>query len=151
MLITCPSCGATNRTPPGATAVRCGRCKTPLAMSTTPLTVGDANFAELVERSPMPVLLDFWAAWCGPCHMLAPTVDQLARELDGAVRVGKVNVDENPATADRFGVRSIPTMIIFRGGREVDRLVGVQPKTEILKRVHAVARAGGRAARGGTG
>src|SRR5205823_3867315 len=83
-----------------------------------------------VEQAPTPVLLDMWAAWCGPCRMLAPIVDELAGELAGRVKVGKLNVDENPSTAGRFGVRSIPTLLVLKGGREVDRIVGVVPKAE---------------------
>lgn len=115
----------------------CGKCKQPLAVSTHPVTVTDANFAEEVERSPLPVLLDMWAEWCGPCRMIAPAVEQLATELDGRVRVGKMNIDENPATPSRFGVRSIPTLLVFKDGREVDRLIGAMPKQEILRRLQA--------------
>ena len=143
-LVQCPSCGATNRVP--AAALRagrrpvCGKCKTPLAAATGPVTVTDANFAAEVEASPVPVLLDLWAAWCGPCRMLAPVVEELAGELAGRVKVGKLNVDENPSTAGRFGVRSIPTLLVLKGGREVDRIVGVVPKTEIARRLeHAIA------------
>ncbi len=138
-LLTCPSCGATNRIPslPPGRAIVCGKCKTPLDVSATtqPLHVTDRTFAEQVERRPTPVLLDLWAEWCGPCHMLAPTIDELSSELAGRVTVAKLNIDENPATADRFGVRSIPTLLVLKGGREVDRLVGVQPKQEILRRL----------------
>lgn len=152
MLITCPSCGVTNRVPEDAVGktFRCGRCKTPLSTARAPLTITSDNFAELVERSPVPVLLDLWADWCGPCRILAPTITQLAGELDGRVRVGKLNIDEHPAIADRFGVRSIPTLLILHGGREVDRLVGVQPKAEILRRVHGATTAGERTGRGGS-
>jgi len=143
--IKCPSCGATNRVPPTARPgqkIVCGKCKTPLdvssaASSSAPVTVTDATFAEQVERSPTPVLLDLWAEWCGPCHMLAPTIAQLASELNGRVKVAKLNIDENPTTANRFGVRSIPTLLVLKNGREVDRLVGVQPKQEILRRLQA--------------
>ena len=138
-LLKCPSCGATNRIPPlqPGRAVVCGKCKTSLEVSPTtqPLHVTDRTFAEQVERSPTPVLLDLWADWCGPCHMLAPTIDQLSSELAGRVTVAKLNIDENPATAGRFGVRSIPTLLVLKSGREVDRLVGVQPKQEILRRL----------------
>ena len=142
-LIHCPSCGATNRVSPErlrrGIAPICGRCKAPLsAGSAHPVTVTDASFASDVERSPLPVLLDLWAAWCGPCLMLAPVIEQLAGELAGRVRVAKLNIDENPATASRFGVRSIPTLIVFKDGREVDRIVGAHPKAEILRRVSAV-------------
>lgn len=137
-VLKCPSCGTMNRVPPlqpGRAAV-CGRCKTPLDVSASqPLHVTDSTFAEQIERSPTPVLLDLWADWCGPCHMLAPAIDELSNELAGRVRVAKLNIDENPETAERFGVRGIPTLLILKGGREVDRLVGVQPKQEILRRL----------------
>jgi len=81
------------------------------------------------------VLLDMWAPWCGPCRMIAPIVEQLASELAGRVKVGKLNVDENPSTAARFNARSIPTLLVLKGGREVERIVGVQPKAEIARRV----------------
>lgn len=101
----------------------------------------DATFAEVVERSPLPVLLDAWASWCAPCRMIAPVVEQLASELAGRVRVGKLDVDANPLVASRFGIRSIPTLLIMSGGREVDRIVGVVPKEEIVRRLERVAAA----------
>jgi thioredoxin 2 len=138
-LIRCPSCGATNRVPPekinqGLVPV-CGRCKTPLPAAAWPVSVTDATFADEVERSPLPVLLDLWAPWCGPCRMIAPVIEQLASEMAGKVRFAKLNVDENPATAARFHVGSIPTLLVLKGGREIDRLVGVQPKEEIARRL----------------
>ena len=141
-LITCPSCGTKNRLPPveaGRKAV-CGKCKTPLPDATGPIEVTDTTFASEVERSSTPVLLDLWADWCGPCHMLAPTIDQLSSEMSGRVKVAKLNIDENPGVANRFGVRSIPTLLVLKGGREVDRLVGVQPKQEIVRRLENVLR-----------
>ena len=143
-LIRCPSCGATNRVPrerlrAGARPV-CGRCKTELAAAASahPVTVTDANFASEVEASALPVLLDLWAAWCGPCRMIAPVVEQLAAEMAGRVKVAKLNVDDSPRAAERFNVRSIPTLLIFKNGREVDRLVGALPKQEILRHLQAV-------------
>ena len=137
-LIRCPSCGATNRLSVDAIVLGrkavCGRCKTPLAAA-TPVTVSDATFAAEVDRSPLPVLVDLWAPWCGPCRTVSPIVDQLAAELAGRVRVAKMNVDDNPATSSRFGVRSIPTLLVIKDGREVDRIVGVQPKPAILGRL----------------
>jgi thioredoxin 2 len=136
-LITCPSCGTTNRLPPvgaGRKAI-CGKCKTPLPDRAHPIEVTDTTFASEVERSDTPVLLDLWADWCGPCHMLAPTIDQLSSEMSGRVKVAKLNIDENPGIANRYGVRSIPTLLVLKAGREVDRLVGVQPKQEIVRRL----------------
>jgi len=140
-MIVCPACGATNRVPGDKVAQGlapvCGKCKTPLPMG-KPQPVTGASFAQDVERSPVPVLVDAWAPWCGPCHMIAPVIDQLATELAGRVRVVKLNVDDNPRTAARFDLRSIPTLLVLKDGREIDRLVGVQPKQEIMRRLGKV-------------
>jgi thioredoxin 2 len=138
--IRCSSCGATNRVPRDkleqGLMPKCGRCKQPLrGAAAVPLIVSDATFATEVERSPLPVLVDAWAAWCGPCRMIAPAIEELAAELAGLVRVAKLNVDENPATASRFDIRSIPTLLVIAGGREVDRIVGAQPKHAIRARL----------------
>ena len=138
----CAACGTANRVP--RTKLRegqrpvCGRCKAALLGDGRPITVTDTSFGTTVAASAIPVLLDMWAPWCGPCRTVGPIVDQLAGELAGRVRVGKLNVDENPVTASRFGVRSIPTLLILRGGREVDRIVGAVPKQEIVRRLDAV-------------
>ena len=142
-LVRCPSCGATNRVPlekigKGLQPV-CGRCKTALPFENRPVKVTDANFAAEVEGSPLPVLLDMWAPWCGPCVMVAPVIEELAAEMAGRVRVAKLNVDENPATAARFGVQSIPMLLLLKGGRELDRIVGVQSKAAIVQRIERVA------------
>jgi thioredoxin 2 len=142
-LIRCTNCGATNRVQPaqlgGTRKAICGRCKTPLPVSGGTITVTDASFAADVEQSPLPVLLDMWAPWCGPCRMVAPIVEELAAEMAGRVRVGKMNVDENPVTSERFNVRSIPTLLVFKQGREVDRIVGLQPKQAIAQRLARLA------------
>ena len=138
-LLRCPSCGAMNRVPSEKLAQGlqpvCGRCKKPLVANSHPVSITDASFPAEVEDSSVPVLVDMWAPWCGPCRMIAPVVDQLASELAGRVRVAKMNVDENPVTANRFNVRSIPSLLVFKGGREVDRIVGLQPKSEIQRRL----------------
>ena len=137
--IRCPSCGTTNRVARKKLEQRlrplCGRCKTGLPLSSTLVIVTDATFAAEVERSPLPVLLDLWAEWCGPCQIMAPIMEELAAEMAGRVRVAKLNVDQNRVTAARFNVQSIPTLLILKSGREVDRIVGVQPKPELEKRL----------------
>lgn len=92
---------------------------------------GDLNFETEVLQSDLPVLVDFWASWCAPCLMIAPHIDALATEYVGRVKVGKVNVDEAQATAQRYGVMSIPTLVLFRGGKAVDQIVGAVPKENI--------------------
>ncbi len=146
LLIRCTNCGANNRVPPeklqsGVVPV-CGRCKATLSLRPQPLVVTDATFGDAVERSPLPVLVDMWAPWCGPCRAVTPIIDDMAAEFAGRLRVAKLNVDENPVTSNRFRIQSIPALLVFRKGREVDRIIGAQPKPEILRRVQGVIAGG---------
>jgi len=101
------------------------------------VTITDANFEELVKKSDKPVLIDFWAEWCGPCKMIGPLVEELSHEYDGRAVIGKVNVDENPNISMEFGIRSIPTLLYFKDGNIVDRHVGTAPKEVLAKKLEA--------------
>lgn len=102
------------------------------------LKIDAQNFASEVINSDVPVLVDFWAPWCGPCRMIGPVVEEIAGEFAGKIKVGKVNVDDNQALASQFGIRGIPTVIIFKGGKVVGNYVGVQPKAELTAALEAV-------------
>lgn len=99
------------------------------------LTLTEANFDSTMKESAVPVLVDFWAEWCAPCKRLAPTIDAVAVELDGKLAVGKLNVDDHPGVSSRFGIRGIPTMILFKGGQAVEQIVGLVSKDELKKLV----------------
>lgn len=101
------------------------------------LEITDANFAAEVEQSSVPVLIDFWAVWCGPCKMIAPIVEELAGEYEGKIKIGKLDVDNNPNVAMKFGIRSIPTLLIFKDGKVVDQIVGAVPKPQIVSKLEA--------------
>jgi thioredoxin 1 len=98
-------------------------------------TVTDTSFKEEVLDSEVPVLVDFWAPWCGPCRMVAPVVDEIAEQYEGQVKVVKLNTDENPNVASQYGIRSIPTLMIFKGGQRVDMVVGAVPKTTLANTI----------------
>jgi len=101
------------------------------------LELTDKNFEDEVIKSDKVTLVDFWAPWCGPCQMMGPIIEDLAKEKEGKFKIGKLNVDENPETAKKFGIMSIPTMIIFKDGKEVKQLIGVQSKESLIKELEA--------------
>ncbi|MCI0707718.1 MAG: thioredoxin [Ignavibacteriae bacterium] len=100
-----------------------------------PFEVTDANFESEVLKSEQPVLVDFWAEWCGPCRMVAPIVEELAKEYNGTLKVGKMDVDSNPQVSMQYGIRSIPTLLVFKGGRVVEQVVGAVPKRILTEKV----------------
>jgi thioredoxin 2 len=136
VLIKCKNCGARNRIPVARLkeGPRCGRCKTPfppIATPNRPVMVTDRTFADEVIASPLPVLLDCWASWCAPCGAMAPVLDDLARSYTGRMKVAKLNVDQNPVTASRYNVLSLPTLLFFRDGQVVDTAAVALPRQEI--------------------
>ena len=106
-------------------------------MGANAVQLTDSNFEELVIKSDKPVLVDFWAEWCGPCKMIGPFVEEIAKEYEGKAVVGKVDVDSNPAVAAQFGIRSIPTLLFFKGGQIVDKQVGAVPKSVLAQKLDA--------------
>ena len=101
------------------------------------VTLTDENFESEVIKSKQPVLVDFWAEWCGPCKMLGPIIEELSKEYTGKVKVAKINVDDNPSLSSKFGIRSIPTLILFKNGQIVEQLIGMQPKGAIKSKIDA--------------
>ena len=132
--VVCPSCNAANRLPQNRLADKpnCGKCHEPL-FSGHPADLSEAAFSRQIERSDLPVLVDFWAPWCGPCRMMAPAYEQAAQALEPDMRVIKVNTEEAQAIAARFNIRSIPTLMVFKGGREVGRQAGAMSAPDIIR------------------
>ena len=128
-VLTCPKCGQKNRVKVAASGVpHCANCGSPLPWLADVTT---ADFHAGVEESPVPVLADFWAPWCGPCRMVSPAVEKMASELAGKLKVVKINTDEQPELGARFGIQSIPSLILFEHGREKDRMIGARPAPQI--------------------
>jgi len=100
-----------------------------------PIEVNDANFQAEVLQADKPVLVDFWAVWCGPCKMIAPTVEEMAKDYDGKLKVAKMDVDANPRTAMQYGIRSIPTLLVFKGGQVVEQIIGAVPKRHLVDKI----------------
>ena len=136
VLIRCRHCGTRNRIPVAklADGPRCGRCKQPfppIPVTTRPLMVNDRTFSDEVLACPLPVILMCWATWCSACSSLAPVIDDVAREYAGRLRVAKLNVDQNPSTASRYSVMSLPTLLFFKDGKLSDTAAGALPKLEV--------------------
>jgi thioredoxin 2 len=137
MIVECMSCGTKNRLPAARLedGGKCGKCKQPLAPPARAAVVESAADFDALIRSPLPVLVDFWAPWCGPCRTVAPELERVASDRQGKVLVVKVNTDELPEVAGRFGIQAIPTMILFSGGRESRRLQGAMRAPAILQQL----------------
>ena len=141
MIVTCPKCGAKNRIEdrPGM-APLCGKCAARLPAAAGVIEVSDATFQNVIDSAgDVPVLIDCWAPWCGPCRMLTPTIDQIAAESQGRWIIGKLNVDENPRVAQQFQISSIPALLIFHHAQLVDRIVGLKPKAAIVSRLERIS------------
>ncbi|RPI79147.1 MAG: thioredoxin TrxC [Desulfobacteraceae bacterium] len=141
LILQCEKCGTRNRVPKSRLGdqAKCGQCGQLLAKpSLKPIDVSDETFNQEVLESKGPVLMDCWAPWCGPCRMVAPVLDQLAMEYGGRVKITKLNVDENPRISSQYAIRNIPTMLIFKDGKQVQTLVGALPKAEIERHLQAL-------------
>ena len=132
--VACPACSTLNRVPADrpAQAGKCGRCGAPLFQG-RPIELNAVNFEAHAAKSDVPLLIDFWAVWCGPCRMMAPAFERAAAELEPRMRLGKVDVDGEPELARRFAVQGIPVLVLVRGGREIARRTGAAPAQELIR------------------
>ncbi|NDY73701.1 thiol reductase thioredoxin [Desulfobacter hydrogenophilus] len=139
LIIRCTKCGAKNRVPENkiSESPKCGKCGTMLRFEIfdTPVNVTDANFDQEVMQSSLPVLVDCWAPWCGPCRAVGPILDGLAKTYRGRLKIAKVNVDENPGTGSKYRIQSIPTMLFVKNGSLVDQVTGALPKEALEARI----------------
>lgn len=136
--VVCPNCTTVNRIPSPKLEdhPRCGKCKQPL-FTGHPIELNDANFAPHTRRSDIPVVVDFWAPWCGPCQMMAPAFEQAAAQLEPTVRLAKLNTEQAQSIAAQFGIRSIPTLAVFKDGREVARQPGAMGAQDLVRWIRA--------------
>ncbi len=136
MIVICPHCTTANRLDPARAGDEpvCGKCGTDV-LDGKPVALDDARFERFVSRSELPVVVDFWAAWCGPCRSISPVLAEIANERQDQVKVVKVNIDENYEYASKLGVTSVPTMVVFKGGQMVEKIVGAVPKRNIVDRL----------------
>jgi thioredoxin 2 len=135
VIVSCPSCGTRNRVPENRMNdhPRCGKCNTPLSLNAPdkPVIVSDATFQKEVMQSSLPVLVDCWAPWCGPCRAVGPIMDAVAKKYQGRLKVAKLNLDENPSTGSRYSITSVPTLLLMKKGNLVNTLVGALPQAQI--------------------
>ncbi len=138
IIVKCKKCDAKNRVMLNKmqSLPRCGRCKTELKIPDQAIDITENEFSTEVLQETIPTAVDFWAPWCGPCRMVSPILEQIAKENPGKIKIVKINSDENQNISAQYSIQGIPTIILFRDGREIDRLIGVAPKENILRFLH---------------
>jgi thioredoxin 2 len=135
VILRCASCGTKNRVRLDkiSSLPRCGRCRKQIRIPDRAIDIGEGELMQEVLRETIPTAVDFWAPWCGPCRMMGPILNDIAKQYAGRIKVVKINSDENPSLSMRYGIQGIPTLLLFRDGKEVDRLIGAAPKSQILR------------------